>query len=210
MPDNEYVVCWPVRRYEVDRFNVVHDYIYQQYLEEAAIQASAAAGFDMAWYDERGTVWVVRELAIEYLYPAMLDDELEFHTWLADVRRVRSHREYEIYRRRDHRLLVRAECDWVYIDRKTLWPLRVPAEPIALLAANTRYAVPRARPVPALPPDMPALEFVSQHRVQRHEVDGMGHVNNAMYVNWFEQGVLDALAAWLPAGARLLALLAAS
>ena len=97
------VFKWPVtvRRYEVDRFGAVHHHVFHQYLEETAIHASAAAGFGSEWYERHGTVWVVREMEIEYLRPAMMEDELEVHTWVADFRRVRSHREYEIYRRRD-------------------------------------------------------------------------------------------------------------
>jgi acyl-CoA thioester hydrolase len=96
-------------------------------------------------------------------------------------------------------LLVRASADWVYVDRRTLWPARIPAEAIALLPANGRYAVPPARLVPALPAAVQLREFVCRRRVQRHEVDGMAHVNNAMYVTWLEQAVIDALAEWLPA-----------
>jgi len=195
---NDYRMRLPVRRYEVDRFGFVHDYLYQQYLEEAAIQASAAAGFGPRWYDEHGTVWVVRDITVEYLHPASIDDELEIRTWIADFRRVRSHREYEIYRAGDQRILLRASADWVYIDRKTLWPTRIPMAALANFAVDGRYAVPPARPVPPLAPEQALRESRCRRKVQRHEIDGMGHVNNANYVFWFEQAVLDTLAAWLP------------
>jgi acyl-CoA thioester hydrolase len=194
----EYTMRFPVRRYEVDRFGFVHDHVYQQYLEEAAIQASTAAGFGPQWYDEHGTVWVVREITVEYLHPAGMNDELEIRTWVADMQRVRSHREYEIYRLPDRRLLVRADADWVYIDRARLWPTRIPAEARMLFSASGRFAVPPARPVPPLSADRQRPAFVCRRRVQRHEVDGMGHVNNAVYVTWFEQALMDTLAAWLP------------
>jgi acyl-CoA thioester hydrolase len=199
----QFTMHLPVRRYEVDQFGYVHNYIYQQYLEEVAIQASSDAGFNARWYDEHGTVWVVREITLDYLHPAHIDDELDISTWIADFRRVRSHREYEIRRTRDHQLLVRASADWVYIDRKTLWPTKIPAEAInALPAVDGRYAVPSARPIPALPATAAGREFRCRRAVQRHEVDGMGHVNNANYVIWFEQAVLDALNSWLPAAER--------
>lgn len=190
----------PVRRYEVDRHGLVHDHVYQQYMEEVAIQASTAAGFGPEWYNAQGTVWVIREMTIEYLHPGAIDDELDIRTWIADFRRVRSHREYQVYRSSDQRLLVRADCDWVYIDRQKLWPTRIPEAAIAALECRPVYAVPPVRPVPVLPPGSPVREHRSRRPVQRHEIDGMGHVNNANYVTWFEQAVLDALNAWLPEG----------
>lgn len=198
MPTAEYTARCAVRRYEVDRFGLVHDHVYQQYMEEAAIEASAAAGFSPQWYDDHGTVWVVRDIVIDYLQPADINDQLEIRTWISAFRRVRSHREYEIRRQSDQQLLARAAVDWVYIDRRRLWPIKIPTEAMNALRLNERYAVPPTRPVPALPDAQAQREFRSQRRVQRHEVDGMGHVNNAMYVTWFEEGVLAALAAWLP------------
>jgi acyl-CoA thioester hydrolase len=190
----------PVRRYEVDQHGRVHDHIYQQYMEEAAIQASAAAGFGPEWYNAQGTVWVIREMTIEYLHPANIDDELDIRTWIADFRRVRSHREYEVNRSIDQRLLVRADCDWVYIDRRKLWPIRIPEAAMTALRIRSEYAVPPARPVPSLASAVQEREYRSGRHVQRHEVDGMGHVNNANYVTWFEQAVLGALDSWLPEG----------
>jgi acyl-CoA thioester hydrolase len=195
-----YTMHLPIRRYEVDQHSLVHDHVYQQYMEEAAIEASTAAGYGAAWYNAQGTVWVIRDMTIEYLHPASLDDALQIRTWVADFRRVRSRREYEVYRASDRRLLARADCDWVYITRRTLWPARISEAMMAALPATGAYAVPPARPVPALPPGA-QREHRCRRRVQRHEIDGMGHVNNANYVTWFEQATLDALAAWLPGGA---------
>ena len=198
----EYTVPFPVRRYEVDRFGFVHDHVYQQYMEEAAIEASTAAGFGPNWYEEHGTVWVVRDIVIDYLKPASSDDTLEIRTWIADFHRVRSHREYEVYRQAGQQLLARASVDWVYVDRRRLWPIKIPAEAMTALRLNERYAVPPTRPVPALPAEQTEREFRSARKVQRHEVDGMSHVNNAIYVTWFEEGVLAALAACLPPAAQ--------
>jgi acyl-CoA thioester hydrolase len=193
-----YSTRFAVRRYEADRNGLVHNYILQQYLEEAAIQASTDVGFSAEWYDQHGTVWVVREITVDYLHPAGMNDELEIRTWIADFRRVRSHREYEIYRLPEHLLLLRASADWVYIDRNKLWPVRIPAEALARFPVPGHFAVPPARPVPALAADVSERRFVSRRTAQWHEVDSMVHVNNAMYITWFEQALRDTLAAWLP------------
>ncbi len=192
-----YTLRLKVRHYEVDRFGFVHNFVFQHYMQEAAIQASAAAGFSEQWYEEHGTIWVIRELTVEYLQPARAGDELEIHTWVADMRRVRSQREYETFRLPDMTLLVRASADWVYIERASGRPIRIPLEAQAIFGQGDRYAVPPLRPVPPLPQERPARPFVSSRRVQRHEIDAMGHVNNAVYVTWFEDALAEVLNGFL-------------
>lgn len=186
-----------VRNYEVDRFGYVHNHVIQQYLEEAATEASSAAGLGPQWYSERDCGWVIREITLDYLHPARIHDELEIRTWVSDFRRVRSHREYVVCRAGDGRQLVRASTDWIYINRATMWPTRIPADAIAAFSVQEGvYAVQPVRPLPDV--QSPA-EWRSQRRVQRHEIDSMGHVNNANYVTWFEQALVDGVAAHAPA-----------
>lgn len=186
-----------VRNYEADRFGHVHNHVIQQYLEEAAIEASAAAGLDADWYAQRNCGWVIREITLEYLQPLRLNDALQIHTWVADWRRVRSHREYTVHRTSDGALLVRASTDWVFINRVTLWPARIPPEAIAAFVLEEGgYALPPLRPVPAV---TAPVEWRVQRRAQRHEIDAMCHVNNANYTTWFEQALLDGLAEHAPA-----------
>ncbi len=188
-----------VRSYEVDRFGCVHNHVIQHYLEEAATDASRAAGLGPQWYSERNSGWVIRHITLEYLHPARINDTLEIRTWVSDFRRVRSHREYIVCRQRDGRELVRASTDWVYIDRATLWPTRIPADAIAAFSVREGVcAVPPVRP-PA--PVGWAATWRARRRAQRHEIDSMGHVNNANYVTWFEQALVDSVAAHVPAAA---------
>jgi acyl-CoA thioester hydrolase len=43
------------------------------------------------------------------------------------------------------------------------------------------------------PPQQPvsALRFTSRYPVRQHELDLLGHVNNAVYLNWIEQVAID-------------------
>lgn len=188
----QFVLPLQVRHYEVDRYGFVHHYVYQHYLEEVAIQASVGAGFPQSWYDEHGTAFVIRHLTLEYVRPALIDDHLQIETWIAEWRRVRVSREYEIYRMPEHTLLLGASCDWVYLDRNRMFPLQIPHAVAQMLPGSGRSAIRPARSVPPLAPSGAAPSFVVRRQVQHHEIDLMGHVNNAVYVIWFDAALNEA------------------
>src|SRR5438105_2789688 len=85
-----------VRHHELDAFGRVHPGVYLRYLAHTAVEASTAAGFDAAWYEAAGAVWLVRRSTFTVLRPATAGEELEIRTWVEDFRRVRSHRRYEV------------------------------------------------------------------------------------------------------------------
>jgi len=79
-----------------------------------------------------GATWVVRSHQVEYFLPAFAGDEIEVHTWVVNMRRVRSLRRYEFIRRSDDKLLVKGQTDWVFVNAETGYPLAVPKEIVAL------------------------------------------------------------------------------
>lgn len=182
-----------VRTYELDGFGHVNNANYARYLQEAATRASADAGYDYQWYEARRTVWVIRKLYLRYYAPAFYGDELAITTWVADCRRTQSHRDYEVRRTADDALIVRGRANWVYVDRETLRPIRIPEA--------MRDAFDPAGETPDLGTRIPrATQFEAAHRyryrrtVERYEIDGLGHVNHAVYLNWIEQAVFTACA----------------
>jgi acyl-CoA thioester hydrolase len=182
-----------VRGYEVGATSRVHDSVFLNYVQQAAFEASADAGYDTRRYDELGTVWVIRQQSIVYLVPLFYDDVIELTTWVSDLRRVRSHREYELRRASDQRLVALARADWVYLDAASLFPHRISAEIADAFRPNGISAL------DAAPPLEPAQElkgrtFLYAHRVKSYELDNVRHANNANYLNWLSQARLDALA----------------
>jgi acyl-CoA thioester hydrolase len=189
----KYVWRLQVRIYELNALGRVNNTMYARYLEEAAVRASADAGYGYTWYAENGTIWVIRKLYLRYDAPAVYGDELEITTWVADFRRVQSHREYEVRRVRDGRMVLRGRANWVYVDRETLRPLRIPLAMMRdfgsageLPDIGTR--IHRARRIDG------AYRYRQQRKVQRYELDSVGHVNHAVYLDWIEQAVLEAMA----------------
>jgi len=183
-----------VRHYELDSFNHVNNAVYANYMQEAAIEASTDAGYSPAWYRERGAGWVIRQLSIRYHLQASYDDELDVITWVADMKRVTSNREYKMTRASDGASVARARVNWVYIDLKTGQPIRLPKEferdfdPTGELEdLGIRMQNPHITEN--------AHRYRQQRRVQNYELDTAQHVNNAVYLHWITQAYFDAIRA---------------
>jgi len=67
-------------------------------LEQAAVEASTAVGFDPAWYTRERRLWIVRRTRVERVAPVGGGDLLEVRTRVADYRRARSLRSYDVTR----------------------------------------------------------------------------------------------------------------
>lgn len=181
-----------VRHYELDSFGHVNNVVYVNYMQEAAIEASRDAGFGPAWYRERGVGWVIRQLSIRYYLPASYDDELEITTWVSDVRRVQSTREYAISRTQDGVRVARARANWVYLDLETGQPARLPDQLRDAFEPTGEQEELGIRMTNGRRTD-DAYRYHTRRRVQTYELDTARHVNHAVYLNWIEQAYFDAL-----------------
>ncbi len=111
----------------IDENGHVNNVMYVQWMQDAAVKHYAFLG-GLEPTRVLGATWVVRSHHVEYLSPAFVGEALEAHTWVADVRRVRSLRRYEFLRKADGKLIARGETDWVFVDAQTGRPLAIPAE----------------------------------------------------------------------------------
>lgn len=151
------------------------------------------AGFGVEWFVERQTVWVLRAMIVEHLRPIHYPDELDVSSWLSDAGKVRVHREYLARDATTGAVVARGRGEWVHLNGKTMMPARIPSEIFARMQPNGVRAVPRLEPRAYPAPRMP-IEYRTQRRVQRYETDGLQHVNNAVYVDWLEEALADAVA----------------
>jgi YbgC/YbaW family acyl-CoA thioester hydrolase len=184
----------PVRGYEVGYDGTVIPYIYVQYLEESATQASAAYGYTLDWYRSRSEFWVVRRLQLRYHEPARVDDRLHVATWISDIKRVSSSREYDVRRAGDGAQVLRGRHDWVYVDAEKLAPRRIPADfsrdftPDDVIP-DLDVGIPDSTPV-----TNPAVFTLHQY-ARADEIDLLKIVNNAIYARWGDHAVTEALRA---------------
>jgi acyl-CoA thioester hydrolase len=111
----------------VDRNRHVNNVAYVQWMQDAAIQHSAATGCTRMT-EEIGATWVARMHRIEYLSPAFAGEAITVLTWVADFRKVRSLRRYKFIRAADQKVLAQGETDWVLVDVATGRPRGIPAD----------------------------------------------------------------------------------
>jgi acyl-CoA thioester hydrolase len=195
----EFVWRAPVWQADLDAFGEVRTTSLLRLLQETATRASSDAGFDDAYYRRTGTMWIIRRNTVTLHAPARYGDVLDVRTWIADFRRVRSQREYDV--RAGDRLVARASSDWVYVDRAHGRPRRIPEE-------WERVFMPGGPPpherVPFVEREPPPHAATFERRVELHELDALQHVNNANYVAYLEQAALDAVSAagWSMAAQR--------
>lgn len=183
-----------VRHYELDASGRLHGVSFLRYMQEAAIEASTDLGFSPEWYEAHGVGWVVRKLSVRYHAAAVYGDEIDVATWLSGLRGVRSLREYDLTLARDGSRVARSRVEWVYLDRATGQPTRVPDEWASAFPAPGKVEDLGIRPTQAQPAK-DAHRYISRRRVQYHELDAVQHVNHAVYVYWTDQACCDALRA---------------
>jgi acyl-CoA thioester hydrolase len=92
---------------------------YVGWMQDVAIEHSAAAGWPMARYLEIGAGWVVRSHFIEYLRPAFAGDPIGAHTWIPRFDQRSAPRHYVFVRGNDGQVLAKAETQWVFVDLAT-------------------------------------------------------------------------------------------
>jgi acyl-ACP thioesterase len=156
-----------------------------RYAQDIAWAHSEVLGFDRAWYRERGLAWLVRAAELHILGPIPLGTALDVRTAVVGHRRVWARRRGE-FRVADG-LVAWLHTDWLLIDDRGRIA-RVPEVFGTTFPAPAMTAELGRVPLPPTPPDARSREF----RVRPHELDPMDHVNNAAYLDWLEESVLDA------------------
>ncbi len=140
----------PVYRFElivpaevVDRNRHVNNVAYVQWMQDAAVQHSAATGCTRMT-EAIGATWVARMHRIEYLSPAFAGEAITVLTWVANFRKVRSLRRYRFIRAVDQKVLTQGETDWVLVDAASGRPRGVPSEMAKLFELVPDEPDPRA------------------------------------------------------------------
>ena len=101
---------------------------YLRWMQDIAIEHSAARGWPQERYQATRTAWVVRSHSIEYLRPAFAGDALSLLTWVADLRPRSSLRKYLVWRGGDRQILAQAGTLWVFVDVGTGRARAIPEE----------------------------------------------------------------------------------
>ena len=101
----------------IDALGHVNNREYLRWMEEIAVEHSAAQGWPMERYFADRTAWVAASHVLEYLRPALAGEALEVYTWIAHWNTRDCLRRYAVMR--DHRMLARGETIWTFVDLDT-------------------------------------------------------------------------------------------
>ncbi len=123
-----------IPRSAIDDNGHVNNVAYVQWMQDIAVEHYASLGGISAQGSE--ATWVVHEHRIEYLLAAFAGEQIEIRTWIENVRRVRSLRQYEFIRKSDGKVLVKGETDWVFVDTKSGRPVAIPIEVVNTFSAG--------------------------------------------------------------------------
>jgi acyl-CoA thioester hydrolase len=119
---------WPVRIYweDTDAGGVVYHANYLRFMERARTEWLRAQGIDQqAFRDSTGLAFVVRDMQLEFLKPARLDDELQV-TVAVKERRAASMLFTQEIGRVDGMLLIRAQLRVACVDVLAMRPVQIP------------------------------------------------------------------------------------
>ncbi|HLX35904.1 MAG TPA: thioesterase family protein [Candidatus Limnocylindrales bacterium] len=199
--DNGYVAGYRVRFDEAGPDGRIRTSALLRYAQDVAWRHSEFLGFDRRWYTERGRWWVVRAVDLEVLAPIPMGRTLRVSTAVVGHRRIWARRLGEC-RLADGTLAAIVTTDWVILDDRGRL-VRIPPD-FGLSFSNPELPGDIARvEQPEPPPDVHGLEL----RVRPADLDPMGHVNNAVYVDWLEEALasagLTSATSDLPRGCRV-------
>jgi acyl-CoA thioester hydrolase len=127
--------CWPVRVYweDTDAGGVVYHASYLRFLERARTEWLRALGVDqLALKQTSGLAFLVRDMQIDFLRPALLDDELSVTVFVMQ-RRAASILFTQTVVRADGTCLIRANVRVACVDIRHMLPARIPADLMARL-----------------------------------------------------------------------------
>ena len=111
---------------DTDPGGIVYYVNYLKFLERARTEYMRSLGFDRPDTFNTASMFVVRDLAVRYLSPAFLDDEIRVTASLTNVKGASIGMRQNIFR--DENKLVDASLSLVWVARQNLMPCRLSKE----------------------------------------------------------------------------------
>ncbi|MFT3921472.1 MAG: acyl-CoA thioesterase [Myxococcales bacterium] len=125
-PDHAFNHRFRVAVSDIDELGHANNVVWVRWINEAALAHCEAVGFGPKALTDLALAWVVRRHDIEYLLPALADQEIEAFTWPVTLKGVTSMRRTLF--QHAGKVLARAETTWIMIDLTSAKPKRVPPE----------------------------------------------------------------------------------
>ena len=111
---------------DTDPGGIVYYVNYLKFMERARTEFMRSLGFDRSATFTSASMFVVRDLAIRYLSPAFLDDEIRVTVVVTNVKGASIGMRQNVFRGENE--LVDASLSLVWVDRENLMPSRLSKE----------------------------------------------------------------------------------
>ena len=108
---------------DTDPGGIVYYVNYLKFMERARTEFMRSLGFDRSATFTSASMFVVRDLAIRYLSPAFLDDEIRVTVVVTNVKGASIGMRQNVFRGENE--LVDASLSLVWVDRDNLMPSRL-------------------------------------------------------------------------------------
>jgi len=114
-----------VQKEDIDFNGHVHNVTYLSWMINAATKHSESVGFGYKACLKLGGTWVAKSHNIEYKKPSFENDALQMETWIEEIGKILSTRQYKITRVRDNALICEGKTEWVFVDSEKMRPMRI-------------------------------------------------------------------------------------
>jgi tol-pal system-associated acyl-CoA thioesterase len=111
---------------DTDAGGIVYYVNYLKFMERARTEFMRSLGYGKDYVFNHDLMFVVRDVALEYLKPASLDDELQATARLIDMRGATMRMRQTV--KREGEVLVHGDVTIACVDRSSLKPRRLPRD----------------------------------------------------------------------------------
>jgi acyl-CoA thioester hydrolase len=120
-----HVVRLRVRYGETDQMGYCYYGNYASYFEVGRVEALRSLGMSYRSLEENGVMLPVSHFEVDYIRPALYDDELAITTAITELKGPRLFFEYEIHNEQ-HALIAQAKTTLVFVSKTTMRPIAPP------------------------------------------------------------------------------------
>jgi 4-hydroxybenzoyl-CoA thioesterase len=119
---------------DTDAGGIVYYVNYLKFMERARTEFMRSLGYGKDYIFNHDLMFVVREVAVTYLLPARLDDELEATVSIRQLRGATMIMHQSV--RREGEILAQGDVTIACVQRSTVKPCRLPRQMVARLQAR--------------------------------------------------------------------------
>jgi acyl-CoA thioester hydrolase len=142
---------------DIDMLGHASNIAFVRWIQDVAVAHSAAVGYALPAFLERGAFFVVRRHEVDYLRPALRGEPLVVRTWIESAAAAKCERVTEIARPgpgtepgADAELVATARTTWGYVEAATGRPVRIHDEVRAAFGMPPRKSSAPPPPVPSV------------------------------------------------------------